>query len=817
MATGTGKTWVIAMIILWQALRTKRRTDIVIITPNLTVTDRLSELDPSASWIRGAGSPDGPVLYGTLLPPGMSMPRNLHVSIVNFQAFRRRQELAVDGPKDVPSGVIKRVLNPHNHESTDRWTETDDKMLHRVLSSHRGAEEIIVINDEAHHCRRPLDTPSTGNDEDDEQDAALWFGILSALERQGRLSRIYDLSATPMYLQQPAGLDTVLFPWIVSDYSLIDAIEAGLVKIPTVPTDDDTRRDGHDMLPVYRNVYANLQSRDRNLRHGQLPETVEQLLESIHKDYGTVADAYSESGITPVMIVVANTVKNANELYKHIAGYSETDDKKHKIWHKGHYGHFSNVRPDESGPVDQPPTLLVHSKLDESDWGKMYMQNEFFAPKPDAKKAEQVQHIRRAFNTVGQAGEPGEHIRCIISVSMLSEGWDVRTVTHIFGFRQFGSQLLCEQVAGRALRRTSIQPGKDGRLEPEYAQIFGVPFSFMREGKNKPRPPPARWKVHTVRGRNGYRIQFPNLLSYSVILSSARLRLDPDKVEPYEAIYANTPTFTTMEGPVGQTTQITTDLRRNRVIYGIAKHASDKLRLPDGRGDRMLFASMVNAVRDWLRHPKVKCENVGLLAHDPHREAIPEMLVRTCVQDPGSASIMPVFMDEYDPTQRRVLDTSDVSFETSLKHRYPRRGSTKHSELNAAACHTKPEAVLATLLDSNRFVAAWARNFRLGCSIPYMDNATGRWRRYEPDFVAQISNSGKPASLIIEFKGVVDDAALVKQQETRRMWLSAVNNSDDPACEGYWGYTMLDRDDRISMERDLDRAVNSLLAEVARL
>ena len=182
----------------------------------------------------------------------------------------------------------------------------------------------------------------------------------------------------------------------------------------------------------------------------------------MHEDYIKLDNQYQSVGITPVMIVVANTVRNANAFYKHIAGYY---DEKSEVWQKGAYAKFSNVEKDGSGPRKNPPTLLVHSEIDNADeQGAVAVtktQKHFFSPGQDATQAESVAFIRKAFNTVGEAGEPGEHIRCIISVSMLTEGWDVRTVTHIFGYRAFKSQLLCEQVAGRALRRTSF-PYWDG-------------------------------------------------------------------------------------------------------------------------------------------------------------------------------------------------------------------------------------------------------------------------------------------------------------------------------------------------------------------
>ena len=824
MATGTGKTWVMAMIILWQALHTMDRTDILILTPNLTVRDRLAELDPRVSDLG---------LYRDLLPPGVPMPSNLHVTVINYQAFRRRSELSINGPDEAPSGQVKALLNPHGMSDTSRWIESDEKMLDRILPSHRGARDMIVINDEAHHCRRRYVAPQQGTGDVDEgaddAEAALWFGIISSLKEQGRLGRVFDLSATPMYLKRPIELGSEVFPWTVSDYSLIDAIEAGLVKIPTVPIRDDAEPT-RDQLPVWRNVYSTLSKPDRKIKYNRMPGVVEELLDQMHESYGKTDKAYSKAGITPVMIVVANNIKAANEFYKHIAGYVEYRiDKSAKrettTWHPGRYTSFSNVELDGSGPVERPPTLLVHSQLDspsdDAEWKKITdAQKEFFSPGDAPSRRDLVDHIRKAFNTVGQPGKPGEHVRCIVSVSMLSEGWDVRTVTHIFGFRPFTSQLLCEQVAGRALRRTSLGTDAGGAAHPEYARIFGVPFSFMNEGRDRPPGEIDGWEVRTVRGRSRYRIEFPCIASYLLEQPSASYRLDPRKVKRYEATRANTPTWTEVAGPAGRPTTFLVQYRKNQILYDIAGRIMS--RFSEGKNSgavglerrRSLFASAVLAARGWLAHARVRCDNIGILAHSPHRERVPEEIARACVPARGAAVQVPLFMDEHDPTRPRMADTSAVFFETRLKHRYPRQGNTAHSELNAAACHTHPEVVLAGVLDKHPDITAWARNYRLGWGVPYFDSGSGRWRMYEPDFVARVKGravDGSLRHLVIEFKGRVDEDAVTKREYTEDAWIPAVNKSDDPSCAGIWQYVLFDgATDAKDMSDTLHRIASSI-------
>ena len=441
MATGSGKTVVMAMLMVWHAVNHAMPRDFLIIAPNLTVKDRLAELR----------SDHPEYLLRQLTPLQFQVDLNrLRVTILNFQAFQRRNVLYVNGPGDTASNAVRKVLRKG---ADPRWSETTGQMLNRLLPTHRSGKPIVVINDEAHHCYR-MDTTGLQKGDKEQQDeegrAALWFSAIAGLQEQGRLARVFDLSATPMYLRRPAELQTEHFQWIVSDYPLSDAIEAGLTKIPRLPVDDDTHNDN----PVYRDVYK--RTKPTQLNGEKMHELVRELLDTMHQHYAeSVAPAYEQHAVIPVMIVVANDIANATALFRWIAGYRDDAG----LLRPGQLDAFANIRSD--GYVEHPPTLLVHSQLGDAEAdGKKALQDiaaeQASLHTSTAKtKKQQVQAIRDIFNTVGRKGEPGEHIRCVISVGMLTEGWDAKTVTHIFGFRAFTSQLLCEQVTGRALRRTS--------------------------------------------------------------------------------------------------------------------------------------------------------------------------------------------------------------------------------------------------------------------------------------------------------------------------------------------------------------------------
>ena len=792
MATGSGKTVVMAMLMIWHAVNKPRTRDFLIIAPNLTVKDRLAELrSDHPEWLLPQLTP---IQFQTDL-------NRLRVTILNFQAFQRHNKLHVNGAGDKAPKAVRQLLRKG---ADPRWEESDDEMLHRLLRNHRSAKSIVVINDEAHHCYRMVGATvgKAGRDEKAEEGkAALWFSAIKALQAQERLAQVFDLSATPMYLRRPAELQSEHFPWIVSDYPLSDAIEAGLTKIPRLPVDDDSAHDN----PVYRNLYES--TTPKTLRSDNLQPTVRDALDTMHRHYvESVAPAYGEHGVIPVMIAVANNIPNATALFRWIAGYRDDQEG----FHPGQLDAFSNVQPDRSGWIDQPRTLLVHSQLGDSEEGSSAVeriakqQAELIAP-PNATVKEQVQAIRNIFNTVGRRGEPGEHIRCVISVGMLTEGWDVKTVTHIFGFRAFSSQLLCEQVTGRALRRTSFEPDPEtGQPRPEYANVFGVPYEFMRGVDMPPTPPPPKepYEVAPVDGREHLRITFPNLCGYAWSVPDRAVSLNPDDVIAYDVAPPSLPTKTTIAGTVGlsDTQSPLYDRTRQTIIWRTAAEAVRRFETSESRR-RALFASMLKATESWLRHPKVNWpdEKIEWLAQSPHNEDAPDHIAAAVYDsEAGKPTLLPVFADTRDPMQPRERSTQIAPFTTALE---PVWDTTK-SELNRAPCHSRTlEYAVAQELDAHWMIDAWARNFRLGWTIPWRDHERDVWANYEPDFVARVlTDSTQPdLHLIIESKGDIFDNATAnaKRIAVESQWIPAVEATGD---YGRWRYVYLTEHSNIETE-----------------
>ena len=786
MATGSGKTVVMAMLMIWHAVNKSRPRDFLIIAPNLTVKDRLAELRSDHSeWLL-------PQLTPLQFQPDLN---RLRVTILNFQAFQRRDMLHINGVGDKAPKAVRQLLRKG---ADPRWEETDDEMLHRLLANHRSAKSIVVINDEAHHCYRMVGRTigkASKDEKAEEGKAALWFSALKALQAQERLAQVFDLSATPMYLRRPAELQSEHFPWVVSDYPLSDAIEAGLTKIPRLPVDDDSAQDD----PVYRNLYEH--TKPKMLDGANMQQTVRDALDTMHRHYDeSVAPEYGKHGVIPVMIAVANNIANATALFRWIAGYRDEQGR----FHRGQLEAFSNVRPDGSGYVDQPPTLLVHSQLgDTEDGGGSALnrianaQAELHAPSGATKK-EQVQAIRNIFNSVGRRGEPGQHIRCVISVGMLTEGWDAKTVTHIFGFRAFSSQLLCEQVTGRALRRTSFEPDPEtGEPRPEYANVFGVPYEFMRgvEMAPTPAPPKEPYEVAPVPGREHLRIVFPNLCGYAWSTPDPTVTLNPDWVASYDIDPPALPTETTVAGTVGvaDTQSPSHERTRQMIVWSTAAEAVRQFETSETRR-RALFASMLKATEAWLRHPKVAWpdERIEWLLMSPHSEEAPDAIAKvTTLSDTAAPRLMPVYADQRDPMQPRERSTDITPFMTTLEPVW----ETTKSELNRAPCHSSFEHAVAQKLDVYWMIEAWARNFRLGWTIPWRDRERDIWANYEPDFVARVTTEDDQPDLhlIIECKGKpYDDAsANAKRIAVESQWIPAVEATGD---YGRWRYVYLTED-----------------------
>ena len=529
MATGSGKTVVMAMLIAWQTLNKAAQPNdarfakrFLVITPGLTIRDRLRVLLPEDEQnyykLRGLVPAD--------LQEGLGEAK---IVIANYHQLQRRE---TKQGKSV--GSLTKELLAGSAGAASPFKESAGQMVARVCRDLGGTSGIVVLNDEAHHCYldrydNPEEDGTTEKDltGDDKAEAAknteaarLWFNGLRAINEKMGVKAVYDLSATPSFLSGSGYREGTLFPWVVSDFGLVEAIESGIVKIPRVPVDDNATTPNVAFLNLWPGIKDGLPKKGRNagvVTPDQLPGLLEGALTALYDSYarsyaaweGSDAKKYGEPA--PVFIVVCNNTTVSKMVYDYISGWEKSTSDYQSVWVPGKLSLFSNV--EHGKPIARPRTILVDSLQFESGEGlsaefKKIASTEIeefradYARRVPGRKAEEMDDgtiMREVMNTVGKSGKLGEPVRCVVSVSMLTEGWDANTVTHILGVRAFGTQLLCEQVVGRGLRRRSYEPDENGFFTPEYADVYGVPFQFMPTvGKDKNRTMRPTRSVHAL-------------------------------------------------------------------------------------------------------------------------------------------------------------------------------------------------------------------------------------------------------------------------------------------------------------------------------
>ncbi|MBU2548893.1 MAG: DEAD/DEAH box helicase family protein, partial [Proteobacteria bacterium] len=545
LATGAGKTTVMAMLIAWQTVNAVRRPNsknftrgFLVVTPGITIRDRLRVLQPH--------DPDSYYQSRELIPNDMlgDLDR-AKIVITNYHAFKRRERLEVSkGGRALLQGRGD-ALNT---------LETEGQMIQRVMPDLMGLKNIMAINDEAHHCyREKMEGDGESDlkgDEKKEADknneaARLWISGLEAVNRRIGLPRVLDLSATPFFLRGSGYAEGTLFPWVMSDFSLMDAIECGIVKLPRVPVADNIP--GDDM-PKFRNLWEHIRKKmprkgrgkAKNLDPLNIPTTLITALDALYGHYEKTFYLWREAGIRvpPCFIIVCNNTSTSKLVYDYISGFHRENEDGSTTLENGRLALFRNF--DEHGnQLARPNTLLIDSEQLESgdaldrnfrDMASDEIERfrrEIIERTGDLKQAEHISDqdlLREVMNTVGKEGRLGESIRCVVSVSMLSEGWDANTVTHVLGVRAFGTQLLCEQVIGRALRRQSYDLNEEGLFNVEYADVLGIPFDFTAKPVVAPPQPPGQTiHVKAVRpDRDPLEIRFPRVQGYRVELPEER-------------------------------------------------------------------------------------------------------------------------------------------------------------------------------------------------------------------------------------------------------------------------------------------------------
>jgi type III restriction enzyme len=814
MATGAGKTVVMAMVIAWHTFnklanpQDARFSDaFLIVTPGITIRDRLRVLLPS--------DPHNFYRQMDIVPSDrMAELHKAKIVITNFHTFKAR-ELGDAGK------LTKSILSAGGPSP---FTETPDQMVRRACRELGNKKNIVVINDEAHHCYRRRvggeEVKLTGEErkeaEKREEEARVWISGLEAVKAKVGVKVVYDLSATPFFLRGSGYSEGTLFPWVVSDFSLIDAIECGIVKVPRVPVADDSMVGDQ---PTYRELW--LRIRDDLPKKGRKAEALSgepklpaELQGALHSLYGNYEKYYRQwehnaearaAGTTPpVFIVVCNNTSVSKWAFDWIAGWEKKLADGSTVVVPGALAAFSN---EENGAWStRPNTILVDSAQLESGEAmsaefkkaaaaeieefKSEYRTRF--PGRDVEALTNEDLLREVMNTVGKLGKLGEDIKCVVSVSMLTEGWDANTVTHILGVRAFGTQLLCEQVIGRGLRRMSYALNDEGHFEPEYAEVYGVPFSFIPcSGSPKdPKPGPTPTRVRALEERIACEITFPRLVGYRYELSGERLTAQFTDESRYSLSTADIPTKTENAPIVGESViHDLEDLKRRReqeVAFLLAKLVLEKYFRQDGttRTDRepehrfdpevqaWLFPQLLGIARRWLAECVTLKDNTFpqllLLIEFAHDAA--DRIYRAIVSSADGGKTLKPILRPYDP----VGSTRYVDFDTT---RDVYQTSPDKCHVSHVVLDSDWEAKLAQSLEDMDEVVCYVKNQSLGFIIPYTLN--GEERSYYPDYLVRVDDGHGPddlLNLIIEVTGEKKKDKAVKVATAHDLWVPALNN-----------------------------------------
>jgi type III restriction enzyme len=830
LATGTGKTTVMAMIIAWQTINAVRRPNskkftrgFLVVTPGITIRDRLRVLQPN--------DPYSYYQSRELIPGDMLADLDrAKIIITNFHAFKLR------GTLDLSKGGRSLLQGRGPELST---IETEGQMLQRVMPELMGLKNVMVLNDEGHHCYREKpgeddEGELKGDDrkeaEKNREAARLWISGLETVQRKIGVPRIFDLSATPFFLSGSGYAEGTLFPWTMCDFSLMDAIECGIVKLPRVPVADNIP--GSDM-PKFRVLWEHIRKKMPKKGRGKgaeldplsIPVELQTALEALYGHYKKTFDLWQDAGIDvpPCFIVVCNNTSTSKIVYDYISGFHRKSPDGSETLENGRLPLFRNF-DENSRPLARPNTLLIDSKQLESGealdnkFRKMAadaidrFRREIIERTGDRRQAESITDqdlLREVMNTVGKKGRLGEAIRCVVSVSMLTEGWDSNTVTHVLGVRAFGTQLLCEQVIGRALRRQSYDLNDEGLFNVEYADVLGIPFDFT--AKPVVAPPQAPRETIQVKAispdRDRCEIRFPRVEGYRVELPEERLtaefnddstlELTPDLIGP---------SVTQNQGIIGEAVDLnlihTGELRQATLVYRLTQRLLyTKWRDPGEEPKIHLFGQLKRITRQWLENHLV-CRGGTYPAQLMYQELADmacERITRGIVSSLIGDKPVKVVPDPYNPTG----STRHVNFNTSKKTRWetdPRR-----CHINWVVCDSDWEAEFCRIAEAHPRVCAYVKNHNLGFEVPYRFGSEAH--KYLPDFIVLVDDGHGEDDLlhlVVEIKGYRLENAKVKKATMDTYWVPGVNNS---GAFGRWAFAEFT--DVYEMESDFEAKVES--------
>jgi len=730
MATGTGKTIVMGMLIAWQVLnkiafpRDDRFTkNILVVSPGLTVKRRLKVLCPT---VKNNIYDEFNIIPGSF----SDKLRQVKLKILNWHTLMPEEEKK--------RSVVK------------KGPESDFAYSRRILEDLSKLKNIVVFNDEGHHAWRKIEE-ETKIDKEELEKATRWIEGLDRIHRTNNIINCYDFTATP-FIPGEDVTEKNLFGWIISDFSLNDAIESGLVKTPTIAVRDDGKLSADYKSRFYHiykdpDVKSNLNKKAKP--EVPLPDLIKNAYVVLAQDWIFTKKVWEEnnSPTPPVMISVCNRTETASRVE-----YSLLKNK---------------FDIDELSEADK--LLRIDSDiLNDAEIGLDIDEGD----EQIDSLSDKAEKLRETVNTIGKIGELGEQIQKIVAVNMLSEGWDAKTVTHIMGLRAFTSQLLCEQVVGRGLRRTSYEINSEGLFDPEYVKIFGVPFTFLPFEKSTSSTPPLPTPttlIQPVDDKKEYEISWPNILRINRTLKPI-LNLDLNKVKILNLDPEDTTTVVDMaeviDGKPNLKTMTDIDveklnkkIRMQRIVFQVAKEVFETTKL-DWKGTKeYLLIQIVKIVEEFLKSDKINIINVQkdeelrrkLVMMFNMNKIIQHVFEAIKFENTESKSL------EFDP-DKPIKYTGDMRpWHTKKPNDY-----SKKSHINYAVHDSRWEAYTVFELERNSSVTSWVKNDHLGFGIDYIYN--GIIHTYYPDFLIRLKNG---ITLVLEIKGIDSD-----QNRTKRSFLN---------------------------------------------
>ncbi len=847
LATGAGKTTVMAMIIAWQTINAVRRPQskrftrgFLVVAPGLTIKDRLRVLQPN--------DPDSYYASRELVPNDLLIEVNkAKIVITNFHAFKLREKIEL-------SKGGRSLLQGRGEELNT--LETEGQMLQRVMPDLMGMKNILVLNDEAHHCYRAkpgaeeedLKGDERKEAEKNKEAARLWINGLEAVKRKLGVARVIDLSATPFFLSGSGYAEGTLFPWTMSDFSLMDAIECGIVKLPRVPVAENIP--GGEM-PMFRNLWENIRKDMPKKGRGKadvldplaLPTRLQTALEALYGHYETTFNLWRDKRVRvpPCFIVVCNNTSTSKLVYDFISGFLRQNEDGTSTPVNGRFELFRNF--DEHGnPLARPNTLLIDSEqlesgegLDENFRNMAADEIERFrresverggklgADLQSGKEFDDVTLLREVMNTVGKPDQLGEQIRCVVSVSMLTEGWDANTVTHVLGVRAFGTQLLCEQVIGRALRRQSYELNEDDLFNVEYADVLGIPFDFTAKPVvAPPQPPRETITVKAVRPeRDELEIRFPRVEGYRVELPEERLSalfnedsvllLTPDLVGP---------TKTKNAGIIGKTVDLDLKhldhVRPSTLLFHLTQRLLyTKWRDPGEAPKLHLFGQLKRITKQWL-DGYLKCKGGTYPAQLMYQELADmacERITKGITAAFSDKRPIKAVLDPYNP----VGSTAHVRFNTSRTDRWDTSGPPPKCHINWVVLDSDWESEFCRVAESHPRVRAYVKNHNLGLEVPYRYGS--ETRKYLPDFIVRVDDGHGEEdllNLIVEIKGYRREDAKEKKSTMDTYWVPGVNNL---GTHGRWAFAeftevyQIESDFEAKIKSEFDKMINHVVMD----